>query len=261
MKEFTQLPALQGDYAFRYGDIAVQLPGAPLNYFLPAGDCDNFDLDPKPTIIKRFSKNAQQATLRKTAAVKFEGTVSFKLMQWGALLKSVAVLGNAEAYTQPVAGVGAEATIVTTARVGRYMLNGFKVSALDVKSGATVFVEGTNFVVDDAMGGQITVTSFPVGVVAGDPLTIKNQQEAILDTAGLFKNVLMGLPYLQVAILARELAAVGPQQLLYLPTVNLAPKSGYSWVGNDDWAGVEVEGDVLDAAGTGFGYTVDVPVA
>lgn len=45
---------------------------------------------------------------------------------------------------------------------------------------------------------------------------------------------------------------VGPQYLLTLPSVNLRPNSGIDFIGDDDWANMELTGDVL-AVGNSFG--------
>jgi hypothetical protein len=259
--EFRQMPEIQGPFAFRYAEIMAAFPEYDPGYFIPVGEAEDVDFEPKPNVIERWSTNRSTSARRITAVNKFQATLSMKVMQWGLFLKAASTLGDQVPYTQTVLGAGTEGVLTTKAHVGRYMVNGFNISNVAIATtggGPISYVEGTDFFLDDPKGGFITVESLPDGVEDGDAIQIKFRRPAILDTAKLYKNPLLVKPFQKCSLLIRQLAAQGPQEMLYLPEVNMTPKSGIKWVAGDEFQGVELNGDVLDNGG-GFGYRVDIP--
>src|SRR5262249_18073793 len=118
------------------------------------------------------------------------------------------------------------------AKIGRVQFPGYRISATSIATtgGDPVdYVLGPpgvgHYLIDDPDGGWGTVHTLPNGVVEGDPVSIGFSAAAVLGASGFVKNNLLTKPFIQVSMAIRELAALGPQEQLFFPTINLTPKS------------------------------------
>ena len=202
------------------------------------GNVSKLEVTPAPTIIeKKSSMNAARAVIAR-AITETKTTVVLTLDEFDKQNVALALLGNTETANQ-TAGTKTTAAL-GVAHLGYGIDTGFKnITVTDVKSGATVYVEGTDYSVDIA-SGLITILATGT-IVEASTLTWDGTVPAITS----FAVEAMSDGNIEGILRYRSSAdQVGPRMMVEVWRLAMSPSGALSLLG-DAFAEIALSGEAL----------------
>ncbi|OCP07986.1 hypothetical protein BC374_17695 [Ensifer sp. LC13] len=229
--------------------------------WLQLGDVDSFTLNLAPTFIERKGKNGPVRTTRTRILNEIASTVSFTAMQKTKFIRAVSLLSSEGVLTQDAVAAG---TFDRTVGIGDLIHAGhYDIADVEILSGATSLVEGTDFKVVDPEFGMIQILKVPTGVTpdASGKFPITGAYTATAITAS-DKRLLAKIgsnTEIDVEIAVRDVGKNSQPKVLRLWQVTLSPNGDIAYVDEDDVTGVQINGTALDLGGDqGIGIEVDL---
>lgn len=232
----------------------LDLSGAPTG-FRHLGDVSKFDLTPNITTIeKQSSMNAARAVIARAITVT-KMQVDMALSEFAKDNVALALLGDSSAYTQTLTTKTGAA--LGNAKLGLALDTGAqKIVVTAVKSGATTYILGTDYIVDSDAG---LITPLASGaIVDGSAITWDGSVPAFTSyqVQALSNGTIMG------AIRFRSSAdAVGPRKLVDIWRCAMSPTGALALLGTA-FADVGLQGECLPDAtkpiGQQFARVIDL---
>lgn len=245
-----------GLYSIPLAEVMYSIPGSGVWHQF--GDVDNFTLSITPTKISRFGKNGSTRTKRAEVVTQVDSVVSFRCMQFSQFVRAVSVLGKAETMVQAAVSDGTHAAKAVKGALIK--LPHFDVSNVTV-GGDGDWVAGTHYTVVDAALGMVQLEdTFPEGVAENDDILFGYAAAEIKNTDGRITAEVASQTEITVELMVRNLGQNDQHQVLHLFEVTLAPNGDKAFIGEDDFAGVDIQGSALKTS-KGVGILADLKAA
>jgi hypothetical protein len=227
--------------------------------FRHLGNCSKFGITTSPSTIK--VKDYTQESSAPYAEI-VEGTelgLAIEGFEFDEYNLALATLGDVASLTQAGTAVTGEvlATAAVTGLPGKYFITAKRnITLVAVKQGATTYVEGTDYTIDDAAMGVIRV--LPTGgITDGTDLTVDYTPTAITG-AGL--SVIRGATVAAIEgfLAFKPTNSTGRKRECYIYRANLAPDGELGLISDDvnKWT---LKGSILSDVAGAYGGSVSSP--
>lgn len=223
------------------------------------GNCSKFSITTSPSTIKVKDYTTETASPYAEIVDATELGIGIEGFEYDENNTALATLGDIATLTQAGTAVVGEvlATALVTGLKGKYFITAKRnITLVAVKQGATTFVLGTDYTIDDAAMGIIRV--LPTGgITDGTALTIDYTPTAITGT-GL--SVVRGATVASIEgfLAYKPTNSTGRKRECYIYRANLAPDGEFGMISDDvnKWT---LKGSILSDAAGAYGGSVSSP--